>query len=81
MSQFLSDLTSSPRFQLAATAVLSGATVAALILGHQALEQEERLSELKSSIPDLADTDDARRIVSQLPLNPSQGGRNKQTDG
>ncbi|KEZ39271.1 Uncharacterized protein C1A6.10 [Scedosporium apiospermum] len=69
MSQFLSDLTSSPRFQLAATAVLSGATVAALILGHQALEQEERLSELKSSIPDLADTDDARRIIKNRTAN------------
>lgn len=55
MSQFVSDLISNPRFQLAATAVASGATVAALILGYQAFEQEERLSELKNSIPSLKD--------------------------
>ena len=55
MSQFVSDLVSNPRFQLAATAIASGATVAALILGYQAFEQEERLSELKNSIPSLKD--------------------------
>ncbi|CAM1506300.1 Fc.00g059410.m01.CDS01 [Cosmosporella sp. VM-42] len=42
---------SNPRFQLFATAVLSGATVASLLLGYQALEREERVYELKSSIP------------------------------
>lgn len=52
---FASDLISSPRFQLVATAIASGATVAALILGYQAFEQEERLSELKNSIPSLKD--------------------------
>ncbi|KAK5991251.1 tRNA threonylcarbamoyladenosine dehydratase 2 [Cladobotryum mycophilum] len=51
MSSFLSDTLSSPRFHLFATAALSGATVASLILGYQALEKEERLSELKSSMP------------------------------
>ena len=50
-SFFSSDLFSTPRFQLFATAVLSGATVASLILGYQALEREERLEELKKSIP------------------------------
>lgn len=55
MASFLSDTFSNPRFQLIATAVLSGATAASLILGYQALEREERLSELKSSIPSLGD--------------------------
>ncbi|KAG6179848.1 hypothetical protein E4U36_005315 [Claviceps purpurea] len=55
MTFLLSDTLSNPRFQLLLTAVLSGATVASLILGYQALEREERLEELKSSIPQLAD--------------------------
>ncbi|KAG6158357.1 hypothetical protein E4U11_007797 [Claviceps purpurea] len=55
MTFLLSDTLSNPRFQLLLTAVLSGATVASLILGYQALEREERLEELKSSIPQLAE--------------------------
>lgn len=53
MLSSVSDLFSTPRVQLIATALVSGATVASLILGYQALEREERLSELKSSIPSL----------------------------
>ncbi|KAJ6446896.1 NADH:ubiquinone oxidoreductase subunit [Purpureocillium lavendulum] len=53
MSSLISDALANPRFQLLATAVLSGATVASLILGYQALEREERLTELKKSIPSL----------------------------
>ncbi|KND87815.1 tRNA threonylcarbamoyladenosine dehydratase 2 [Tolypocladium ophioglossoides CBS 100239] len=55
MSSFISDTLASPRFQLIATAVLSGATAASLLLGYQALEREERLSKLKNSIPLLVD--------------------------
>lgn len=51
MSSFLSETISNSRFQLLATAAVSGAAVAGLILGFQALEREERLSELKNSIP------------------------------
>jgi hypothetical protein len=52
MSSFLSSETlSNPRFQLFAAAAFSGATVASLILGYQALEREERVYELKNSIP------------------------------
>ncbi|KAH6605270.1 hypothetical protein Trco_006977 [Trichoderma cornu-damae] len=54
MSSFLSETFSNPRLQLLATAAVSGATVAGLILGYQALEREERLSQLKSSIPSLS---------------------------
>ncbi|KAG5939725.1 hypothetical protein E4U59_002933 [Claviceps monticola] len=55
MTSLLSDTFLNPRFQLLLTAVLSGATVASLILGYQALEREERLEELKSSIPQLVE--------------------------
>ncbi|KAK2020816.1 ThiF family protein [Colletotrichum zoysiae] len=51
MSSFFSKAASSPHAQLAATAVLSGATVACLILGYQALERKERIEGLKKSIP------------------------------
>lgn len=55
MSSFLSDIFSTPRAQLITTAVVSGTVVATLIIGYQALEREERLSALKSSIPSVAD--------------------------
>ncbi|KOS20791.1 Uncharacterized protein ESCO_004123 [Escovopsis weberi] len=48
MASFL-DTLSSPRFQLLATAALSGATAASLVLGYQALQREERSAELKGS--------------------------------
>ncbi|KJZ75206.1 hypothetical protein HIM_05400 [Hirsutella minnesotensis 3608] len=51
MASFLSTSLASPRIQLLATAIVSGATAAALVLGYQALEREERLTKLKSSIP------------------------------
>lgn len=47
----LSETLASPRFQLFATAVFSGATVAAVLLGYQTLEREERVYKLKNSIP------------------------------
>ncbi|KAF7549092.1 hypothetical protein G7Z17_g6626 [Cylindrodendrum hubeiense] len=51
MASFLSDTVSIPRFQLVATAVVSGAAVASLLLGYQALERNQRIDELKNSIP------------------------------
>lgn len=60
MSSFISDTLSNPRVQLLATAAVSGVTVAGLILGFQALEREERLSELKNSIPQLSNNENAR---------------------
>lgn len=64
MPSRISEALASPRLQLLATAVLSGATVAALILGYQALEREERLTELKSSIPLLVDDNDTIKLNS-----------------
>ncbi|WYZ39404.1 hypothetical protein EsH8_III_001318 [Colletotrichum jinshuiense] len=55
MSSFLSRAAACPHVQLAATAVLSGATVACLILGYQAFEREERIHDLKRSIPSSAE--------------------------
>ncbi|KXH55544.1 ThiF family protein [Colletotrichum salicis] len=55
MSSFFSKAASSPHAQLAATAVLSGATVACLILGYQAFERKERIQDLKKSIPPSAE--------------------------
>ena len=55
MSSYISDIFSTTRVQLIATAVVSGATVASLILGYQALEREERLSQLKDSIPPITE--------------------------
>jgi hypothetical protein len=54
MAQFIPNL-GSPRFQLVITAILSGVAGAGLVLGYQALKEEERLSELKNSIPSLED--------------------------
>ncbi|KAI5467852.1 hypothetical protein BGZ63DRAFT_372334 [Mariannaea sp. PMI_226] len=62
MASFFSDTISNPRFQLFATAVLSGATVASLLLGYQALERDERVSELKNSIP--RDDSELQRLTS-----------------
>jgi tRNA threonylcarbamoyladenosine dehydratase len=79
-SFFSSDIFSNPRFQLFATAVFSGATVASLILGYQALEREERLSELKKSIPSLDDEHEIQRLNSYggaIPLD-KEDARNQE---
>jgi tRNA threonylcarbamoyladenosine dehydratase len=62
MASFFQDTLNNPRFQLFATAVLSGATVASLLLGYQALEREERVYELKSSIPSPSDDPELKRV-------------------
>lgn len=51
MSGLLSRATSDSRFQLAATALVSGGIVAAGILSYQRLSHEQRVSRLKDSIP------------------------------
>ncbi|KAH9889126.1 ubiquitin-protein ligase molybdopterin-converting factor [Xylariomycetidae sp. FL2044] len=66
MSSFLERTVSSPRFQLAATAIASGLLVASSILGSQRLRREVRVIELKGSIPSLAEEDEhvLRRLNS-----------------
>ncbi|PHH59167.1 hypothetical protein CDD81_3669 [Ophiocordyceps australis] len=51
MPSFVADTLQSPRFPLIAAAALSAISTAALIFGYQSLEREERLLELKKSIP------------------------------
>jgi len=64
MAPFSLDVFSDHRWQLVATAILSGATAASLLLGYQTFDRELRLSQLKSSIPSLADDQDAQRLNS-----------------
>lgn len=68
MSSYVQDVFSTPRSQLIATAVASGAAVASLIFGYQALEREERLSELKDSIPSLGGSSSSTVSIDMLPF-------------
>jgi hypothetical protein len=52
-SSWIDQVRSSHNLQLAATAVASGLLVGSAILGLQKAKQEYRVSDLKSSIPDL----------------------------
>lgn len=63
MASFLERASSNSRVQLAATAVASGAVVAGAILGYQRLRREERIHQLKDSIPLPIDEGEALRRV------------------
>lgn len=70
MTYFIRESLTSPRSQLIVTAVLSGVTAACLLLGYQALDREERLSELKSSIPSPAEGQhDLKKVTPMSPPN------------
>lgn len=60
----------SHRFQLFATAVLSGAGVAALLLGYQTLAREERIHDLKASVPSLEEPHEVKRV--RILCNPNR---------
>ncbi|KAI8632747.1 ubiquitin-protein ligase molybdopterin-converting factor [Xylariaceae sp. FL1651] len=66
MSSFFERASSNSRVQLAATAIASGAVVAGAILGYQRLRQEERIYNLKNSIPSLADEGGALRRLNSF---------------
>lgn len=51
MSSWLSRITGTREAQFAATAVVSGAVVAGAILGYQHVRRQERVEDLKGSIP------------------------------
>lgn len=53
MSSWLQRTASSSQAQFAATALVSGAIVAGTILGYQHIRRQERVEDLKSSIPEL----------------------------
>ncbi|KAI1818613.1 ubiquitin-protein ligase molybdopterin-converting factor [Poronia punctata] len=66
MASFLDRASANSRVQLAATAVVSGAVVAGAILGYQRLRQEERVQNLKSSIPSLSEDSEALRKLNSF---------------
>ena len=53
MSSWFSRATSSNQAQFAATAIVSGVVVAGAILGYQHVRRQERVEDLKSSIPEV----------------------------
>lgn len=62
MSSWLSRATSSTQAQFAATAIVSGAVVAGAILGYQHVRRQERVEDLKSSIPELGRNHHAEKV-------------------
>jgi hypothetical protein len=63
MTSWLERQTSSHRVQLAATAIFSGAAVAGLIYGGQAVRRRAAVEELKASIPELDDSHHADLVI------------------
>jgi len=53
MSSWFQRTTSSSQAQFAATALVSGAVVAGAIFGYQHVRRQERVDDLKASIPEL----------------------------
>ncbi|KAI1760303.1 ubiquitin-protein ligase molybdopterin-converting factor [Hypoxylon sp. FL1150] len=66
MASFLERASSNSRVQLAATAVASGAVVAGAIFSYQRLQREERVHQLKDSIPSLIDEGEALRRINSF---------------
>lgn len=62
MSSWFERHISSHQVQLAATALLSGATVAGLIYGGQAIRRRVAVEQLKASIPPIDDEHQAQRV-------------------
>ena len=62
MSSWLQRTASSTQAQFAATAVLAGAVTAGAILGYQHLRRQERVEDLKSSIPELGREHSAEKV-------------------
>jgi hypothetical protein len=50
------------RVQFTATAIISGVVVAGGILGYQHVRRQERVEDLKSSIPQLGKTHQAEKV-------------------
>ena len=62
MSSWIERQLSSHQAQLAATALISGVTVASLIYGGQAIRRKVAVEELKASIPPLDERHQAQRV-------------------
>jgi hypothetical protein len=68
----MASLTSNPKVQLAATAVVSAAVAAGALLSYQRLQQGDRVSRLKQSIPQPSDSETEPALQSvnlPSPLN------------
>lgn len=65
-STWIDQVRSSHNLQLAATAVASGLLVGSAILGLQKAKQEYRVSDLKSSIPDLDKDENVVQVCLML---------------
>ena len=66
MNSLFSQAASSSKVQLVATALVSGAVAASVLLGYQRLQREERISRLKSSIPSPSDEGEDLQQVRQF---------------
>lgn len=64
MSSWLSRTSGSTQAQFAATAIVSGAVVAGAILGYQHIRRQEKVEDLKSSIPELGRNHHAEKVGS-----------------
>jgi hypothetical protein len=67
MSSLLSQTPSNSKLQLVATAAVSAAVATAVLLSYQRLQQGERLSRLKQSIPDPTERGSAAEKVKATP--------------
>ena len=74
MSSWLERQFSSHQVQLAGAALLSGATVAGLIYGAQAVQRKSAVEELKASIPELDERRTHKVIFSDCFNQDGEGG-------
>ncbi|KAI0172561.1 ubiquitin-protein ligase molybdopterin-converting factor [Hypoxylon sp. FL1284] len=66
MASFLERASSNSKLQLAATAIASGAVAAGAVLGYQRLQREEKVNQLKDSIPSLINGGDVSRKIDSF---------------
>lgn len=74
MSSLIARTSSSPALQFSATALVAGVLTAAAILGYQELRRQEKIEDLKASIPELGTKHLAEKVrLSASCLNGNQG--------
>ncbi|KAI9055131.1 hypothetical protein LZ554_000096 [Drepanopeziza brunnea f. sp. 'monogermtubi'] len=79
MSSWLSRTASTSQAQFAATALVSGAVVAGAIFGYQHVRRQERVEDLKSSIPALGQSHQADKLTD-FGAAPSKTGMSKEDE-
>ncbi|KAL3418840.1 putative ThiF domain protein [Phlyctema vagabunda] len=73
MSSWISRATSSSQAQFAATAVVSGVVVAGAIFGYQHVRRQEKVEDLKRSIPELGSKHHADKLTNFGAASPVAG--------